>query len=222
MIMKTYLSYSLVLLLMLLTGTSCTKEHLEANGQKISDLRTPGVFTGIVSSGATPVHISYGPTCRVEVRGSSNLVPYFQTKLFNRTLTLTYQRVNVRHDDVEVFVTLPDLAHTDISGSGSMDISGDFPLLDDFSARISGSGDIIALSPITCTAVDVNISGSGTADFGKMTSRNVEVGISGSGKAYLSVTETLKARISGSGSIFYSGNPQIDSKISGSGKLVKR
>jgi hypothetical protein len=201
--------------------SSCTKERLEGNGNVITELRTLSNFSGVVNSGSKHIHITYGPDYRVELRGSSNLLPAYKTEIINGDLNMYYDRVNVRHDDIEVYVTMPLIRKANLSGSGKISIQGNFPAQNYFEARISGSGDIQMFGGLDVDELDVNISGSGRADLLNIHSRRAEVFISGSGDAKVHATDHLKVRISGSGRTYYMGNPSIESDISGSGKVVR-
>jgi len=200
---------------------SCAKEKLTANGDKITETRTPGNFTGVNLSGAKTVQITYGTEYKVEIKGSSNLIPYFKTKIIANNLYLSYDKVSVQHDDLEILVTLPQIKNAALSGSGRMAISGAFPWIDELKTSVSGSGEITAQSVFEVKDLLMNISGSGKIDLEKILAKEAEVDISGSGNGKVHVQEELKASISGSGHLFYIGNPEIDSKISGSGKLIK-
>lgn len=201
--------------------TSCSKDRLTASGDKKTETRELRAFTGVDSYGSNNIHISYGSTFKVTLSGSDNLLPYFKTEVVGSTLKLGYERVDVRHDDIQIYVTLPYLQYLEVSGSGDIDVSGQFPAMDFFQLSISGSGEVEVETAIIADEVGVRISGSGEADLKKLQSRRAEVNISGSGDARIGVSERLKARISGSGKIYYSGSPEIDSQISGSGKLIK-
>jgi len=200
---------------------SCTKDRLVADGNIITEVRNPGTFTGVHSSGANPIKIIYGNAFKVEVRGSANLIPRYKTNINNGTLNLGYEFVSVRKDDIEVFVTMPAISHVSMSGSGKLDINGNFPAQNLFRLTVSGSSNTNVNDAFNVDEVNVNISGSGDANLEKILSNKGDVKISGSGDVRLSVQKTLKARISGSGKIYYTGNAAVDSEISGSGTVVK-
>lgn len=200
---------------------SCTKEKLTASGDKITETRTPGNFNGVNINGSRTIYVNYGTEYKVEIKGSKNLIPFFKTSIINDVLYLSYEKVNVFHDDLEIMVTLPEIKNAALSGSGKILISGDFPLVDKLKASASGSGEIRADSPFEVNDLLINISGSGKINLEKIVAKDADVDISGSGDARINITEELKARISGSGKLYYSGNPEIDSSISGSGKLIK-
>lgn len=199
----------------------CSKDRLTASGDKTTDTRYPGEFTGISTSGSTPVQITYGTEFKVELKGSNNLIPYFKTNIINGTLYLGYENASVQHDDVEAYITLPVIRKVTLSGSGKINIEGDFPAVHELKLSISGSGDILVKDPFDSDESLVSISGSGKVDLLKVNSKEAEVDISGSGNASLKVQNKLEAKISGSGKIYYSGSPEVDADVSGSGKVIK-
>ncbi|MEJ5995754.1 head GIN domain-containing protein [Pedobacter sp. Du54] len=201
--------------------TSCAKDHLTANGDRITDTRSLNEFTSVHISGSNKVKVSYGNEYKVVLKGSSNLIPYFKTTVAGKNLNLSYKNANVNHDDIEIFVTLPLITGASISGSGGLDIDGSFASINEFDLWISGSGDASVNSELIVNNINVKISGSGKAFFQKAMAKEADIDISGSGDVHLQVADYLKARISGSGEVYYKGNPQLDSKISGSGKLIK-
>lgn len=200
---------------------SCSKDNLHADGNITTEVRLPGNFTGVHSSGSNPINISYGNEYRVELRGSANLIARYETNIHNGVLELGYEFVRVRNDDVEVFVTMPLIRSAGMSGSGRLTISGDFPPQDLFRLSISGSSKTQVKDTFNADAVHVEISGSGDADLGKILARKGDIRISGSSDLRLNVSDFLKVRISGSGKVYYTGNPTLDSEISGSGRLIK-
>lgn len=200
---------------------ACSKDKLTANGDKTTETRQPGNFTGVNTNGSTAIHISYGAEHQVVLKGSNNLIPYYKTEIVNGILYLGYQKASVQHDDVEAFVTLPFLNNISLSGSSDVDISGQFPTMETLKVSISGSGAIEANDLLTARATNISISGSGEADLKKLNTKKADVDLSGSGEVKIGVEEQLKVRISGSGKVQYLGAPEIDSKISGSGKLIK-
>lgn len=199
----------------------CSKDRLTASGDKTTDIRFPGEFTGINTSGSTPVKITYGTEFKVELKGSDNLIPYFKTNIINGTLYLGYENASVQHDDIEVFVTLPVFRKAALSGSGKIHIEGNFPSINELKISISGSGDVLVKDSFEATKIFVNISGSGKADLLKVIAENADVDISGSGNTSLTIQNKLRVEISGSGKVYYNGSPDVDADISGSGKVIK-
>lgn len=201
--------------------SACKKDRLTANGNIVSETRKLGQFTGLSSSGATPVEVKYGTEFSVVVKGSSNIVQHYTTRIVNNVLHIGFERVNVSRDDVEVILTMPTLNKVELSGSTEVEIEGNFPLIANLNVSISGSGKVEADDAMQIENVKVDISGSGKMDFEAVTSKTAEADISGSGSLRLWVQDKIKAKISGSGKLYYKGNPVIQQDISGSGKLIK-
>lgn len=201
--------------------SSCGKERLVASGDKKTEIRSLRDFTGVRSSNSENLHITYGDIFEVTLKGSGNLLPYFKTDVIGSTLSLGYERVSVQHDDIQVFVTLPKLAYISLIGSGSVNIQGQFPLINSFEVSISGSGSVDVEDDFEAPELLVKISGSGSANLEKLKSQHAEINISGSGNAKVNTETTLIARISGSGKVYYWGNPVLDTRVSGSGKVIK-
>lgn len=199
----------------------CSKDRLTASGDKTSETRFPGTFTGVTTSGSTPVQITYGTELKVEIKGSNNLIPFFKSNIINGTLYLGYENASVQHDDIEVHITLPIIKKIALSGSGKIELEGNFQPVNELKISISGSGSILVKDTFEADETSVNISGSGKADLLKIISNEAEVDISGSGNASLNIINKLKARISGSGKIYYNGSPEVDADVSGSGKVIK-
>ncbi|NRF38161.1 GIN domain-containing protein [Pedobacter foliorum] len=215
--MRNLLLYVYISLLFI----SCSKDRLTASGDKITEERKPGSFTGISGSGSNPIHIVYGADFKVILKGSDNLIPRFKTKVMSNVLYLEYEQASVRHDDIEVFITMPLIDRVSLSGSGEVEIKGQFPDVDVFKTSISGSGEVEIDEPLNARQTKVDISGSGNADLEKLNTKTADIDVSGSGDVKIKVQDLLKAKISGSGKVYYWGSPQVNSDISGSGKVIK-
>ena len=215
--MKALITIATIFLLF----ASCKKDRLTANGDMKTETRNLGTFTGVRASGSNDIHISYGSQYKVELRGSSNLIPYFKTNVVNNKLVLNYGNASVWRDDLEVYVTLPMLKNINLSGSSEVDVNGNFPLINFFNVDISGSGEVKVNNFLAAEELDITVSGSGSADLEKLNSKRADASISGSGDVRVRVEDRLKASISGSGKVYYTGSPVVESNISGSGKLIK-
>jgi hypothetical protein len=214
--MRTLILIALVSILFI----SCSKDSLRGNDDIITEKRSVNNFTGVHSSGSNNIHIAYGTEFKVEIRGSSNLIPRYKSKVRNNMLELGYEnQVNVHGDDIEVYLTMPLINNVSLSGSGNTDIAGNFPDAESFRLSVSGSADVNVRDTFDCEDVSVSISGSGNANLLKIFTLRADLNISGSGDVEVTVGEHLKARISGSGKVFYAGSPIIDSEISGSGRV---
>ena len=201
---------------------SCTKEKIRGNGPTSTETRNHANFTGVAAFGSSAVYITQGTAFKVEVKGYSNLIPYYETTVVNNILELKYQNdVNVKNDNIEVYITMPVLNKISIYGSGDISTSGVFPGNTDFNATISGSGNI-NFSSGTSQNFYSTISGSGNIYTIDMIADKAETEVSGSGNTEITANTSLKVRIAGSGNVYYRGTPVITSTISGSGAVIPR
>lgn len=141
-------------------------------------------------------------------------------------------------DRLTVYVTIKEFKGAYVSGSGDIIGQSKFAT-DDFTASISGSGDIEL--EVEADYVSSRISGSGNIEFrgksnkaklsisgsGKYFAEKMLVGdynisMSGSGRGSVNVEGELDVRISGSGKVYYMGKPTgVNSSVAGSGTVRK-
>ncbi|OSZ81556.1 hypothetical protein CAP36_10075 [Chitinophagaceae bacterium IBVUCB2] len=213
---------SIVVISVTLALSACSKERISGNGSTITETRSISNFTAITASGSTNVYINQGATFKVEVKGYSNLLPYYETKLVNNTLQLGYkQNVNIKNDNTEVFITLPVLNGLSLFGSGNITTSGAFNGNTDFNASISGSG-TIHFSSGTTQNFTSKIQGSGNIYTLNLVADKADATISGSGNTEITANSQLKAKITGSGNVYYRGTPVITTNITGSGAVIPK
>jgi Putative auto-transporter adhesin, head GIN domain len=137
-----------------------------------------------------------------------------------------------------VYVTVKELTGAFVSGSGDIIGQSKFKA-DDFTASISGSGDIEL--EVEADYVSSRISGSGNIELAgksnkaklsisgsgkyfaeKMVVGDYNISMSGSGRGSVNVEGELDVRISGSGKIYYMGKPtSVNSSVAGSGTVRK-
>jgi hypothetical protein len=98
--------------------------------------------------------------------------------------------------DITMDVNVPKL-NTDISGNGTASIKGQAA---DFSATVSGSGDVKCMDLVT---------------------DNTKLDLSGSSDAEVTANKKLDVEISGSAHVKYKGNASVNQDVSGSGKVEK-
>jgi Putative auto-transporter adhesin, head GIN domain len=206
----------------MLSLVSCSKERISGNGSTITETRNVSGFTAIAASGSTNVYITQGAAFKVEIKGYSNLLPYYETGLVNNTLQVGYkQNVNIKNDNTEVFITLPVLNSLSLSGSGSIRTTGAFYGNTDFNATVSGSGNIHFSSGATQNFYS-KVDGSGSIYMLNMVADKADATISGSGKTEITASNQLKVKITGSGKVYYRGSPVITTNITGSGAVLQK
>lgn len=214
--------FSFIVLTAILALSSCTRERIKGQGSVISENRNISGFTEISTEGSTNIHIMQGSSFKVELRGYSNLLPYYETKLVNNTLQLGYRKdVNVKNDNTELYITMPAITGLSLAGSGNISTSGVFAGVPDFHARVTGSGNI-EFSSGTATNFYSTIDGSGNIRALNLQADKAETNTTGSGDTEITANTQLKVRISGSGNVYYRGSPVISTNITGSGTVKPR
>lgn len=123
------------------------------------------------------------------------------------------------HQPLRVTVTAPSVRNFGLSSSGDLVIRDyDQPSL---FVAIDGSGEVDATG--RTEAVELDISGSGEADFSGLLTRDADIEISGSGEAIVGPTGAARIAISGSGDVDLTRRPaSLTQSISGSGDVNQR
>lgn len=229
--------------LLLIGLTACKKNGLvcyHGNGNSITEQRTTGHFDAIDLRISADVHVEQSATYSVSVTASENLMDIIKTEVHGTTLCIDTKKnkcIN-GNDDIDVYVTMPELRKLDISGSGDIESKNKFNAPDlemhisgsgniemdslnttDYSISISGSGNVRLAGTQTATSQTIHISGSGDVNTLDLATDNCDIHISGSGKAQVWAVAKLTAEISGSGDVIYKGTPLVSSSTSGSGSV---
>lgn len=209
------------------------------NGDIRGESRRAEGFNQIASSGDYKVIVQRGSVYAVEVWAESNLLPYIETEVVDKTLKIKTRGLRnlLQNQPIEVLVTTPYLNRLFLSGSGMIK-TGHFES-EQFGIILSGSGDIDAkvstgimkvqlwgsgniLLEGDATAGKFVLSGSGRIKSHQAHQRTCEAVIFGSGNLYVNPLESIDARITGSGRVLYNNNPIVSKNIYGSGEVTAR
>ena len=213
---------SVMLLSVVLVFSSCTKDRITGGGAITTEERSNKNFTKVSIAGSTNVTVSKGQNFSVKVKGYQNLLPYFETNVINGTLEMGYkENVNVKHNNTEVFVTLPVLNGLSVQGSGDIISTGNFTDNYQFETNIAGSGSI-TIENGTAANFSTSILGSGDVNAFGFTAEKATIEVAGSGDTKITATDKLKVQIVGSGNVYYKGSPNVTVNISGSGEVIKQ
>jgi hypothetical protein len=104
-----------------------------------------------------------------------------------------------------------------LTGSGDIHL-GQLTALE-VDAALKGSGDISLQKSGRADTIEVNIAGSGDADFSGLSATVAEFNIVGSGTGRVGEVEALEVNILGSGDVYYRGEPDLERAVLGSGDL---
>jgi beta-lactamase regulating signal transducer with metallopeptidase domain len=194
----------------------------EPSGPVIKETRNVEAFNGVSFGGSGKVFITVGPKASVVLEADAATLGRTRTEVENGVL-----KIRARNDDgffngrgdIIAHITVPELRHARVSGSGDLKVAG----LNggETELSISGSGNVEASGKLT--ALDLDISGSGSAKMESLAVDEANVAISGSGSAVVDVRDDLNVRVSGSGSVRYLTQPKdVSTSISGSGSVRRR
>ena len=234
------------LILIALFTLSCNAQwgkKIKGNGNVVTIDRSVGEYDAVAVAGWFDVDIVNGREGELSLQGEENLLEYIITEVKNGKLTIKVKKgYNLQSSTWKrgILVTVPVEEINSVALSGSGDIVGkDVLRADDFSASMSGSGDInLSVEADNLKTVisgsgdielsgkardfDVTISGSGDVDAFDLEADHVKANVSGSANIKVTANQSLTARVSGSGDILYKGDPdKVDSKASGSGDINK-
>ena len=220
-----------------------SNKKIEGNGDYAKVNRSVSDYDQVALLGNMDVELVAGTEGKLIVEAESNLQQYIVTEVDNGKLKISVEEgVNLDPSrDYEIKITVPfkELGGVSLTGSGDI-YSSDRIKSENFSARITGSGDIqLQLEADTVEGKlvgsgDLNlqgsasefeclVTGSGDLDDSGLKAKRVSATVSGSGDIQVYASESLKSRVSGSGDIRYTGNAQKqDFKTSGSGSISGR
>ncbi|MGX1930670.1 head GIN domain-containing protein [Flagellimonas sp. 2504JD4-2] len=240
--MKKLITFGLALSMVAITSAQWGK-RVKGNGDVVTIERSVGDYDAVTLAGWFDVELVDGQEGELSLKGESNLLEYIKTEVKNGKLVIKVEKgVNLRPSNWKggIHITVPVESINAVALSGSGDIVGKTTLkADEFSAKMSGSGDITlsvqaqsvsaALSGsgdirLNGTAGDfsVQVSGSGDVSAYDLEAENVTAQVSGSADVRVTANQSINAQVSGSGDIHYRGNPdKIRSKASGSGDISK-
>ena len=124
-----------------------------------------------------------------------------------------------RDADLTIVMTAPSITRFQLSGSGKLAIAG--YKQDKLTVDLPGDAEFSAKGETK--AVQLSISGSGSADLSDLKASAADVTIEGSGSAKLAPRDVAKIDISGSGDVtLLSHPPHLESHVSGSGEVVQQ
>lgn len=237
--MKTSAYYSLFALCFLFT-LSLDAQRINGKGSSVTEVFQLDQFHTIKLNIPAKVKLLQGNTQKVVVSGQKNILDLINKEVKNEAWKIEFDAKKVyNYDQVEIEITLPDLAGVSLSGSGKIVTMDKFQTNDDFKVSISGSGKAdlhIEAATIDCSIagsgrvlltgatneLDINTTGSGDLEAYELTSKHCSISTAGSGDVRVQVSESLNASLVGSGDVTYVGSPKVKVSMAGSGKVRPR
>lgn len=188
--MKNSILKSTISLVLILFASLAFSQNMEE--RDVSD------FSGISLGIDAELYLTQGSPQKLVIEASEGQLAKIETVVRDGHLKIKTDSYNARFKDVKIWITIPGVE----------------------ALNLSGSGKIIAETPINSEELEIKMSGSGKVKIKELKVEELDAAISGSGDIYLFGTATeMGVRISGSGSIFASKlkMEECSVKISGSG-----
>lgn len=221
----------------------CTRANAANNKQKVTTQQDLKYFKRIVMSTSADVHFVQGTKNMAKIVGPQDEVASVVLRVSGETLYIERQSKGSRlffssSDDVDIYVSSPDLIQLDVKGSGDFEAnrrvdtdlltvnikgSGDIDfkdvICDKLTVSVVGSGDI-DFGMVDCQQATASVSGSGDIEFKRLKGDNMHFSVKGSGdiSAYMTNAGYVKCDVLGSGVIKLSGVAKnVDKTVRGSG-----
>jgi hypothetical protein len=229
---KQLVTGSLMLLMTALTMTSCIHEMRVVNSSSpaVSEIRQHKGFDQIEIWGSPNVYYTQADSFSVRIEGPKDVVDNIVTKVSDQTLSIRNKGklgfVNIvmfGDDQLNVYVSSPDLIRVELNGSGTF-VSKRRVDTDNLEISLRGSGDI-NFNDIICDHCTTNLTGSGDIVVNRLESQTSDVSLVGSGDMTISqwrVHET-DVELRGSGDVkvdFVEGCQKVTSHLVGSGDII--
>lgn len=188
------------------------------------ETRDVGTFESIGLGISADLYLTQGSKTELILEAEADILERIETDVKNGKLRIYFEKWRtLRYKRVKIYITTPTINGLSVSGSG--DIIAQTPIeTDNISFSISGSGSI-NIEDLVTGDVGSSISGSGTIQLGGSESvASLDLSISGSGKLVAEnlEVEEFSGRISGSGSCKVFVTSTLDVSISGSGNVYYR
>ena len=193
-------------------------------------------FNGIKLEVDAEVFLTQGNNQSVTVEAEDNIIDVLDLDVQNNIWKIEFDQCVRDHDDIRIFITMPNIRFLSITGSGLIRGENNFNV-NNIDLRISGSGDMdLALDAANVDArisgsgkmflegnteeFDFSIAGSGDYRAFDLNAERGDIEVTGSGDSEVRVNDFLDIEINGSGDVYYKGFPALDVEINGSGRVV--
>lgn len=211
--MKTRLTLVLGIATLIIFSSFVLMGDLEKQDREVDS------FTEIELRISADVYVTQGKTQKLTIEASKDDLEEIETVVSDNELTIKTESWRRNLGTVNIYITMPVIEGFDISGSGKIMAQNDFSV-NDIELEVSGSGDI-EIGKITAKDVDSEISGSGSITIKDGNCSGLDGEISGSGKIYAFGLKANKVdcEISGSGKCEITAVERLEADITGSGKI---
>lgn len=188
----------------------------KGSGVTASETRTVPTFTAVELAGTNEMTVQVGQPQHVVVQADNNLLDQVGTEVHAGVLVVSDRGSFTSRSPMSVVVTVPSLRSATLSGTGQLMLTG--VAANTFTARLPGTGTLVASG--RATRIDASVSGDGAIRLESLLATDATVTVGGTGSVMIHVTGSLNATVSGTGSIIYTGHPESVTKtITGTGSV---
>jgi hypothetical protein len=202
------------------SGTSIVVgDVVVGKGPARTEERKTGSYSGLVFEAPVDMVYTVGATPSMKITAPGNIIPLVTTEVKGRNLVIGLKKSVTMDSSIRIEAVGPSIESVELSGSGSLKLSGETGKK--LAVSVSGSGSITVSGQVDKAALD--ISGSGEVDAGKLRTQDLEVEVAGSGTVVAHAARSAKVEVSGAGDVTISGNPKQRSvERSGAGEVTFR
>jgi hypothetical protein len=182
------------------------------------ETRDVGDFNSVGLGIHAELYLTQGSPHELVIEASEDQLDRIETEVRNGHLKIKSESWRSNFKNVKIWVTMPEVNGLYLSGSGKM--VAETPIESgELEMKVSGSGKI-EIDELRGDELDVSISGSGDV-YLKGSADEMELSISGSGGLHAAGLKVGEAdvRLSGSGSCEIDATDELNAAISGSGKV---
>ena len=214
---------TLITVVLLFTGLSLRASNANANGDDKKENREVSAFSKISMSVSGNLYLTQGNEYKLVIEGDEDDLEDIETTVKGDMLRIKYDKpfgFNWNAGKVKIYVTTKEVKELTVSGSGNI-MAGTPISTDDVQFSVSGSGEI-EIDELEVSNIDAAISGSGDIRLGgRNSAESLDISISGSGKLHASDLKLRRSKISisGSGSCDVHVTEDLEVDVSGSGKV---
>jgi len=204
-----------------LAGCGGSPITLTGTGPVVREARplAPGTAAAVEVQGALDLDVQAGAPLGVFVEGHADLLEHVDVELRAGVLRIEVARGLRLVPAPRVAVELPALARLGLVGSGTARVGGIAG--DALQVELVGSGDVVLEGRVG--RLDLQLSGSGELDAGRLVAGAVHVDQQGSGRLTVHAVDQLSGRAVGSGDLETVVKPaQVELRLVGSGQLRQR
>lgn len=186
------------------------------SGNLRAENRTTDSFSSIELQGIGDIYVSEGPQS-LRIEAEDNILPVLRSDVSGGRLIISSSSCITPRKSIKVYASSPAIRGLYLSGSGN--IIGLSPIhADSMDLGMSGSGGINL--DVDCKDLRMSVSGSGNVQLrGNATNSSVNISGSGNMRGYDLATRRSAITISGSGQAEVNVKDELDARISGSSEI---